>query len=290
MSLQIKREIVTYKQRVLLALIDTLSQQDRSSKFQIEKNLFLLKKEEDLDNDVKFYNFYPYNYGPFSNVSYFDLNVLISKGYIFEEKKQFRITEKAIKYLESLNPLLHDKIRKTTTRFTSDKEIKEYVYEKYPEYTVKSKTLRIQPTINDSALYSIGYEGKDIDLFLDILIRNNISFLIDIRHNPFSMNFSFTKSKLEKSLKNVGIEYRHIPELGISGDKRKDLTTTQDYAAIFEEYNNSLPKKQSFVDTIIALGKEKRVAFMCFEHNKNNCHRGVLSHYLLHQNILVEHL
>lgn len=290
MLLQTKREIVTHKQRVLLALIDALSEQGRSSKFQIEKNLFLLKKEEDLDNYVKFYNFYPYNYGPFSNVSYFDLNILMSKGYIFEEKKLFTITEKAQIYLNSLTPLLKEKIRNTISRFRSDKEIKEYVYEKYPEYTVKSKTPRSHILNSKPALHSIGYEGKDIDSFLDLLIRNNISLLIDIRHNPFSMNFSFTKSKLEKSLKNLGIEYTHIPELGISGNKRKDLTTAQDYASLFEEYNHSLSEKQKFVDTIIDLGKTKRVAFMCFEHDKKNCHRGVLSDYLLHQNILVEHL
>lgn len=290
MLLQTKREIITYKQRVLLALIDALSQQGRSSKFQIEKNLFLLKKEEDMDNYIKFYNFYPYNYGPFSNGSYFDLNSLISKGYILEEKKRFKITEKAIKYLETLTPLIQDKIKKTISRFTTDNEIKEYVYEKYPEYTIKSKTPRSQVLNHEPALYSIGYEGKDIDFFLDILIRNNISLLIDIRHNPFSMNFNFTKNKLEKSLKNVGIEYTHIPELGISGDKRKNLTTTQDYVSLFEEYQYSLNEKKNFVDTIIALGKEKRLAFMCFENNKERCHRGVLSHYLTLQNIMVEHL
>lgn len=246
--------------------------------------------EENIDASMKFYNFFPYYYGPFSNVSFLDLRILQAKGYIIKENQEFGIREKAINCINSLSPIIRDKVKKIISRFSRDKEIKEYVYEKYPEYTVKSKAPKMSIDKKEPALFTIGYEGKDIDLFLKILIENNISKLIDVRYNPFSMNFSFTRNKLENYLKKVRIEYVHIPELGISGEQRKELNSIEDYSLLFEEYEKSLVQKTSFIQKILDLGSKNRIAFMCFEKEKERCHRGVLSSYIMNQDIAVEHL
>ncbi len=270
-------DILQFRQRALLAVVDELSVRARSSKLMIEKNLFLLKKEESLDNYLKFYNFFPYKYGPFSNMSYFDLNGLRLKGYLSEDERNPKVTEKAKGVIASLNPVIRRKITRTAERFESDKEIKTYVYDHYPDYTVKSEGSKasLSPTV--PGIFTIGYEGRDIDLFLDILIKNCVEILVDVRRNPFSMNLSYTQKKLSEYLQRVGIAYRHIPELGIDGELRKNLETPEDYKKLFEGYTAALKYKKKELGEIATFGGKFRIALMCFEHDKNMCHRGILA-------------
>ncbi|MFH0862723.1 MAG: DUF488 family protein [Candidatus Altiarchaeota archaeon] len=283
-------DILHYKQRALLAVVDELSVRGKSSRLMIEKNLFLLKKEEALDEDMKFYNFFPYKYGPFSNMSYFDLNGLRLKGYLDEDEKNPRTTEKAKDVLTSLNQNVRQKIAKTAERFESDNAIKSYVYGKYPEYTVKSENSKIKRNPSSPGIFTIGYEGRDIDSFLDSLIRCGVEVLVDVRRNPFSMNLSFTQKKLSEYLNRVEIVYKHIPELGIDGELRKNLETPEDYQKLFEGYKESLKEKKKELGEIVSLGGKNMIALMCFEHDKNMCHRGVIAEYLGLNNIQVGHL
>jgi len=270
-------DVLQFRQRALLAVVDELSARGRSSKLMVEKNLFLLKKEEALDEDMKFYNFFPYKYGPFSNMSYFDLNGLRLKGYLDENEKSPKTTEKAKTVFDSLIPGVRKKIVKTAERFKSDKEIKAYVYGKYPDYTVKSESSKPADKSMNKGIFTIGYEGRDIDAFLDMLIKNSIEILVDVRRNPFSMNLSFTQKKLSEYLQRVGIAYKHIPELGIDGELRRNLETPEDYKKLFEGYTESLSEKKKQLEEIVSLGGKNRIALMCFEHDKNMCHRGVLA-------------
>ncbi|MFH0860009.1 MAG: DUF488 family protein [Candidatus Altiarchaeota archaeon] len=283
-------DVLQYKQRALLAVIDELSVRGKSSRLMIEKNLFLLKKEEALDEDMKFYNFFPYRYGPFSNMSYFDLNGLRLKGYLSEDEKNPEITENARGVIVSLNPNVRQKIAKTAERFNSDNEIKSYVYDKYPEYTVKSESSRIKRTPSPPGIFTIGYEGRDIDAFLDILIKNNITVLVDVRRNPFSMSLSFTQKKLSEYLQRVEIAYKHIPELGIHGELRKNLKTQDDYRKLFEDYGGTLKERKKELEEIVSLGRKNRIALMCFEHDRNMCHRGIISDYLEQITSPIKHL
>ncbi|MFH1285638.1 MAG: DUF488 domain-containing protein, partial [Candidatus Micrarchaeota archaeon] len=150
--------------------------------------------------------------------------------------------------------------------------------QKYPEYTTKSALKHSENKQLAPAVFSIGYEKKDIDLFLDYLIQNRIDILVDVRANPFSMNFAFTKKKLEQSLNSVQIEYTHFPELGIDGELRKKLETDADYKRLFDFYEKSiLPNKTDKLKALLEIGKRKRIALMCFEADHEHCHRGIIS-------------
>ena len=164
-------------------------------------------------------------------------------------------------------------------KFSSDKEIMEYAYRKFPDYAIKSKLLPCQDVKRfDPGLFTIGYEGRDIDLFLNILIQNAIDLLVDVRKNPFSMKFDFTKNNLKNDLENSEIRYLHIPELGIEGEKRKGLLTLKDYEKLFENYEKmTIKENPGLLDKITELRRSYRVALMCFEADVNMCHRGVIA-------------
>ncbi len=76
-------------------------------------------------------------------------------------------------------------------------------------YKLKAKFL------NDT-IYTIGYQGRKLNQFIEILKNNEIKVLLDIRHSAKStMKPNFSKEVLERELERIKIKYIHIPELGI---------------------------------------------------------------------------
>ena len=189
------------------------------------------------------------------------------------------MTEKGKAYIKGIDQKVTLKVSRVVEKFNSENEIREYVYIKFPDYTIKSKLLVIQEVAKqEPGLFTIGYEGIYIDLFLNILILNYIDILVDVRKNPFSMNFNFTKNKFQGYLENSEIQYIHIPELGIEGEKRKDLSTPGAYEKLFEDYERTtLKENPELLDNIVKLSQDHRVALMCFEADVKMCHRGIIA-------------
>ncbi len=277
------------RQKVLISVINELGA--RASKFMIEKNLFLLNQEEGMNDLVNFYHFFPYKYGPYSYMSYIDIAALKSKGLINEQDKKLTLMPLGKSVIKNIDFKIKQKVAKIATKFKSDQEIKSYVYDNYHWFTVNSNSPRMKLQKTEPGISTIGYEGRDIDSFLNSLLEKGIDILVDVRYNPFSMNFSFTKNKLRKYLESVGIEYLHIPELGIRGESRKNLDTKEDYEKLFSTYKETtLQNQKAEIKKLIQLSKKKRIALMCFEHSKEMCHRGIISDFLETEHIEVMHI
>jgi uncharacterized protein (DUF488 family) len=89
------------------------------------------------------------------------------------------------------------------------------------------------------------------------------------------MKFGFSKSQLQKACNGVGIEYIHIPEVGIASDKRQELNTQADYDKLFVFYKvnilkNEVAKQKEILSLLV---HKKRIALTCFEANICQCHR-----------------
>ena len=265
------------RQKLLLQLIDLIDKHSIHSKLYTMKTIFLLRQKFGFENVS--YDFYPYKHGPFSNIVYKDINYLISQNLLESDEKT--ITTKGNELIEKTEFAIEieNEAKNILLEFKTTDSIKEFVYSNYPQFTVKSASPR-KTMQKEHGICSIGYEGKSIDTFLNQLIQNNITLLVDVRNNPFSMKREFCADKLNEYLKNCGIEYLHIPELGIESEKRKELNSETDYKELFEEYESKLYSKELVVDKIRKLGKEQKIALMCFEADKNCCHRGTLSEHL----------
>lgn len=70
-------------------------------------------------------------------------------------------------------------------------------------------------------IYTIGYENCEIDEFVRGLRTQKIKTVADLRKNPVSRKPGFAKSRLAAALGSVGIEYIHVPELGVPTEWRK---------------------------------------------------------------------
>jgi len=276
------------RQKALLRLVWEIRRQNKyPTKTFVDKLLFVLQKEYGLDDMGSFYHFYPHLYGPFSSLFYVDVADLESRGYLNEA---FELNEDARKVALEIESPAEAAIVEAVGRFGS-RNIVEYVYKKYPVYAARSRLTHGTKTAHDAGIFTIGYEKKDIDLFLDLLIQNNVDVLVDVRANPFSMNPSYTRSKLERSLKTAEIEYLHVPELGINGEYRKNLEDEKDYKQLFAFYRKELlPKNMEKLKVVADMGKKKRIVLMCFESEHSMCHRGVLAEKLTSMGFKVGHI
>lgn len=229
------------------------------------------------------YDFVPYKFGPFSFELYHDLDVLSREGHIsFDGEK-----------VESLEP---QRMVGPPWSFIEeffkypDNKLISHIYNKYPFYTVKSEISKHMIITNDgSGIYTIGYEGRSIDLFVSSLVKNAIGILIDVRNNPFSRKYGFSKTGLSNICQKMGIDYIHIPELGISSEVR-NKTGPDDWVGMLDGYERSLENKECHINRITDLGKDSKVALMCFEKDRSLCHRSRLASYLSKRGFVCEDL
>jgi uncharacterized protein (DUF488 family) len=102
-----------------------------------------------------------------------------------------------------------------------------------------------------------------------------------VRNNPLSRKFGFSKNNLQKYLDHIGMDYVHLPELGIVSEKRQNLNGDGDYQSLFKDYKASLPQRKKSLDQVYRLLETReRIALTCFEHEPSHCHRHVIRDYL----------
>ena len=89
------------------------------------------------------------------------------------------------------------------------------------------------------------------------------------------MKYGFSKSQLKKYCASLGIEYIHLPEVGIQSEQRQELNTQTDYDKLFEVYRkkNLTATGKTQNEILNLLKHHKRIALTCFEANICQCHR-----------------
>ena len=119
-----------------------------------------------------------------------------------------------------------------------------------------------------TTVYTIGYGGRKISDFADILEKHGVNILIDIRRFPNSKNPDFKKGNLEIMLRKNGIEYFFLGEkLGGFRDGG------------FEKYMDTTDFMDGF-KTLLDLTQKGTVAIMCMERKTKHCHRRFISRFL----------
>jgi uncharacterized protein (DUF488 family) len=70
-------------------------------------------------------------------------------------------------------------------------------------------------------VFTIGYEGADVDRFLTTLKDAGVGALADVRAVALSRKRGFSKSALRDALTNQGIGYQHFIKLGTPKEGRQ---------------------------------------------------------------------
>lgn len=252
------------------------------SKIRLTKLAFLLKNEvRDIPKTAS-YEFLPYHYGPFSFTLYHEINSLQRDGMVVSNDQSFHlcpIGEVAAKKLEKGVAFEVDRLSKRFGQVNTNALVSQ-VYSRYPWYTLNSKDEKKRSSSLPKAsakVYTVGYEGLMIDGLIDLLLKNGIQRLIDVRCNPIARRFGFHKSTMERVFRDLKIDYLHVPELGVPSDLRENLESDGDYAKLFSKYRKEIiPGASTALQKVITLIKEKPSVLMCKEENSLCCHRSHL--------------
>jgi uncharacterized protein (DUF488 family) len=124
-----------------------------------------------------------------------------------------------------------------------------------------------------SELYTIGYEGREIEEFVSCLKSHKIGRLIDVREIPISRKKGFSKSALKKRFESEHIEYVHLRSLGSPSTIRHKLKSDHDYDYFFNAYLRYLSQNHNAVVEAYRYIQDGMNCLMCFERNPEKCHR-----------------
>lgn len=296
--------IMLYNRRkILLALIEAIGKE--LTAIQIQKYLFLYTREQ----QYKSYDFIPYYYGCFSFQANQDISSLTKSGYLEMSEQDSSTIIKLVKkenYRSMLDMFEQQILRKIIKDYgnMSQTDLIRYTYTHYPYYATKStiakdiltteelaKIEKQKRKFEDPVLFTIGYEGISLETYINKLIINDIHVLCDVRKNAYSQKYGFSKSQLEKACKGVGIQYIHIPQLGINSEQRQDLKSQKDYNNLFDLYEKTtLKENQQYLHYVREIiDANKRIALTCFEARPEQCHRSrVAKHLMLLPNVNYE--
>lgn len=272
-----------YRRKIILSVLQAF--EGHLPKISLQKLLFLFASRQSKPD----YDFVPHLYGCYSFSANADLTAMVRHGLVSEDKASFTKIDSA-DYVKTLN--LKDKkilidIKNTYGKLTTNSLMK-LTYLNYQYYAINSvkakeilnneqyvKVLNAKPSNNNIVLYTIGYEGISLEEYLNRLIKNDVKVLVDVRNNPLSMKFGFSKTQLKNFCASLKIEYLHIPEVGIQSNQRQELKTQVDYDKLFEIYKKQNLKNTSSqqLQILNLLKDKKRIALTCFEANICQCHR-----------------
>lgn len=129
------------------------------------------------------------------------------------------------------------------------------------------------------ALFSVGYEGRDIDELVALLREHDVTVLLDVRLNAISRKPGFSKKRLEAALAAPGISYRHARALGNPKDNREPFHTG-DLRRGTRAFRTVLATDDAGLELghLAELLGSERVAVFCFERDHDRCHRQVIVH------------
>jgi uncharacterized protein (DUF488 family) len=217
-----------------------------------------------------FYDFVPYQYGPFSFSLYQELDKFEAMSYVRHKDENICIDDPdlansvAIESSEVAADVLA--VVKRFGRSRKD-DLTEHVYSNYPEFTCNSKLRRLAPRpVAKPAVFTAGYEGRSVDSFLNLLVQSGIQRLIDVRRNPIARRYGFHRSTLNRLCNRLDIDYIHIPSLGIASDKRRELNNEADYRALFADYRSgTLSEETQSIREVASLVMERPSVLVCME-------------------------
>lgn len=214
---------------------------------------------------------------------------MVTRGFLNEDEKKFEKKDKSdyLKQLKSEDLKLLQEVKANYGKMSATTLMK-HTYLNFPFYATRSeaaeniltkeeleKVIKATPKGNKTVLFTIGYEGISLEEYLVRLLKNDVKLLVDVRNNPLSMKYGFSKSQLKKYCESLGIKYLHFPQVGIQSGQRQELNSQTDYDKLFAVYRkNNLTKTIDTQSEILNLLKvHKRIALTCFEANICQCHR-----------------
>jgi uncharacterized protein (DUF488 family) len=130
-----------------------------------------------------------------------------------------------------------------------------------------------------SPLLTIGYEGRTLDEFVQLLRAERVSVVLDVRDVPWSHKPGFAKKPLQAGLEAAGIAYVPAAFAGNPKRLRETATTTEEALALYAAHLDASPEILAQLDALLAdlLRAGRRACLLCLESDPRQCHRAILA-------------
>jgi len=212
------------RKKRLLALLDSLGGSVGSLDFQ--KLLFLYCQEAEA---TPTYEFVPYRFGGFSFNSYADKRRLVDLELLENDEKAWTLTPggRSAAVVAAPVHLCMEEFARHHAHLRGDALVAE-TYRRHPYYAIRSEmakrllardpaTLKAideaNPAVSRPGLSTIGYEGRSLEGYLNLLIQGSVTLLCDVRRNPISRKYGFSKGTLAKAVKASASTTNTCPSL-----------------------------------------------------------------------------
>jgi uncharacterized protein (DUF488 family) len=142
-----------------------------------------------------------------------------------------------------------------------------------------------------NTIFTIGYEGADLDDFLATLRTLEIKHVVDIREIAASRRFGFSKNLLRCRLEDCGIAYSHLkalgdPKEGRDAMRRGDRLT---FERVFTDRMNTIEAKVA-LDQLRVLVASEVIVLLCYERDPKGCHRSIVAAAIRNDDQHVRHV
>ncbi|MRR49660.1 MAG: DUF488 domain-containing protein [Rhodocyclaceae bacterium] len=128
---------------------------------------------------------------------------------------------------------------------------------------------------------TIGFTQKSAERFFELLMKQGVTHLFDVRLNNSSQLSGFAKrDDLEFFLRRIGnIEYQELKDLAPTKDiLSRYQKGSIDWDAYEELYKNEIARRS--VERLLTPGMLEGGCLLCSEHKPHHCHRRVAVDYL----------
>lgn len=122
-------------------------------------------------------------------------------------------------------------------------------------------------------LFTIGYEGLDIDAFVARAAETGVKTIVDVRELPLSRKKGFSKNSFQQALADAGIAYAHIPALGCPKPIRDRYKADGDWAEYTKSFLAYIETQDATIRELVKISKATTACLVCFEADYTACHR-----------------
>jgi uncharacterized protein (DUF488 family) len=128
--------------------------------------------------------------------------------------------------------------------------------------------------MNETVIYSIGYEKAAPRDFLATLQEAGVRTLIDVRDLPLSRRAGFSKRQLAASLDAIGIAYVHLKALGTPPEGR-EANRRREWDRFWRIVDDKLAgaEAEHALEDTATLAKRSPSCLLCYEADFHICHR-----------------
>ena len=146
-----------------------------------------------------------------------------------------------------------------------------------------------------TTVFTIGHSRHPAERFVSLLKSHGVATLVDVRRKPGSrLNPQFNRERLAASLKAAGIDYVHLEDLGgmregDAGGKTADAGWRSPFLRTYAGYART-PAFGAALETLLDQAGRAPSCIMCAEGDWRQCHRQIVTDYLLTRGVEVRHI